>query len=304
MKENTKCFPIIHVGYPKTATTWFREKFYPNIRNYYYVSRNDVAEKILDINVFNFEPLKTRLFFLQKYGERIVICEERILVDLQKKGFLIKENANRLKSVFPEAKVVILIRNQLELFASKYSQYIKAGGNYGIRRYLFREKKDTYRMEEFFSNYSYDKIIDYYFYLFGENNVFVYLYEDFAGNPHKIINSIVSEFEFDVDSNLETKSVNTRLRWSLLYLLRFINCFTRKRRINKYYLIHIPYLFEVSRVAFLYLNKFRIFGKPISTKKLLGKKNSRFIINFYKKSNRLLIEKYGLVKIKDYGYPL
>lgn len=304
MEKNTEAYQVIHVGYPKTATTWFQEVFYPQVKNYVYVSREDIVNNILDVNAFEFDPIEARKYFDEKYGKKIIICEERIIADLRNKGVLMKENALRIKSVFPEAKIVIFIRNQLEQMASKYSQYIKAGGSYRINRYLFREKNQDFRIEEIFSAFLYDRVIHYYLSLFGKNNVFVYLYEDFASSSQKVIDTMVSEFRFDIDSNLDTRSVNARLRWSILYLLRFINCFTRKRRIFKYYLIHIPYLFEVSRVVFLYLNKFKIFGRPMNTIKILGKKNSRFIIDYYKKSNRLLIEKYGLTKIKDYGYPL
>ena len=32
---------LLHIGYPKTGTTWFQKRFYPNVENYKYYERED-----------------------------------------------------------------------------------------------------------------------------------------------------------------------------------------------------------------------------------------------------------------------
>lgn len=45
----------------------------------------------------------------------------------------------RLKTVLPNARIVIFIRNQTEMIASVYKQYVKEGGTHSPRRFLHPE---------------------------------------------------------------------------------------------------------------------------------------------------------------------
>ena len=38
--------PIVHIGYHKTATTWFQKHFYPCVRNARFVARERVRDEI------------------------------------------------------------------------------------------------------------------------------------------------------------------------------------------------------------------------------------------------------------------
>lgn len=52
-------------------------------------------------------------------------------------GALSKEFAERIYSAFPRARIVIVIRNQLDIIAAAYAQYIKQGGTHKPEHFLY-----------------------------------------------------------------------------------------------------------------------------------------------------------------------
>jgi hypothetical protein len=52
--------PIVHIGYPKTASTWFQRSFYPHVRAPAYVDRARVNAAFLDGNAYAFDPAQAR----------------------------------------------------------------------------------------------------------------------------------------------------------------------------------------------------------------------------------------------------
>ena len=273
--------PIIHIGYPKTSTTWFQKNFYPMVRNTDFIPREEIFSKILRVNAFTFDPISTREYFIDKYKDKdfITICEEEILVDQRNNGIRVKEMANRIYAVFPEASIVIFLRNQLDMMASRYSQHLKAGGNYRATKYLFRKNIRDRSLSNDFSLFEYDKIIQLYQDLFGINNVFIYLYEEFQENNIEFLTSFSKQHLLKYDlKHFILKHENIRLRVGIIPVIKFINIFTRKKYSYKYYLIHIPFWFEASRLIIEFLNQFKIFGRVAPTEKLLGKANINFLI--------------------------
>jgi hypothetical protein len=304
--------PILHIGYPKTGSTWFQRRYYPNILNAVYLERSIVQELFIAPGAFEFDEKKAKSFFEKYTGDRLIICEELLLGRLKPggvKGHLTKEVGRRLKAVFPEATIILFLRNQMDALASSYLQYIKAGGNYGIKRYLLlgKESNSAYKKlvllgPEYFL---YHKILDFYSDLFGKENVHIYLYEDFEKNINEFIYLFGETYDLNVNiDQLDFQRVNSGYRRYLIPLKKIINSFTRQGSLFKYYIFHVPYVNNYSRYIFDKLNHYKIFGQRPSTHEILGKKNAEYLKEFYKKSNQILIDQYGLSNIKKYNYPL
>jgi len=98
--------------------------------------------------------------------------------------------------------------------------------------------------------------------------------------------------------------INTKFRKYIKPLFRFSNLFYRKAVLNKYYLFNFDELYYPMQSFFEKLNKYNFFGPYETSEQILTKKNYRFIVEYYKDSNRMLIEKHNLKKIKQYNYPL
>ncbi len=308
--SNTSASPLIHIGYPKTATTWFQKYFYPNMKNISIVSRNKIDYLIFNKNSFTFNGQEVKKEIYNEHKKRIVLCEERIVVDRRNCGILLVEKAQRLKKIFPDGKIVVFIRNQLDMLASQYSQHLKSGGNYSINRYLF-DSDINMAKQNFFVQYEYNYIIEKYKELFGSNNVCVFLFEDFQNDPQGFLLEYIKRLnlETDIKEIKYQKKINIRYKKFMIPFVRLFNTFTsvnfdssfQKKRC----LIHIPFLFTVVHFIFDQVNMF-LNGNP-SYIDILGERNAKILYEFYAESNKNLVEQCPEIKrakLERYGYPL
>ncbi len=300
--------PLIHIGYPKTASTWFRENLFSKSSNYDLMTREDVANVFISPYGNCFDADKATEFIKKIYSKNLIVSDERLLGGMYSggyNGFASAIIARRLQQVFPEAKILIFIRNQTDIIASTYYHYIMYGGTYGINKFLFPQ--DYYIIQKLglfsFEFFNYYNTIEFYKSLFRK--VSIYLYEDFNANRNYFVSNFVEENNIAIDLNkIDYSKNNARYRTSLIYLKRFVSLFTRKQLAYKYYICNIPYLFNVSLKIFNILNHYRFFGKPVKSEKLLKKNNISFIKDYYKQQNNLLIKDFKLNRISKYNYPL
>ena len=130
---------IIHIGYPKTATTWFQNEYFPGVKYYKLVPRQFIKKHIIQPTPFNFSPTKVCQLIEEEFGNQVILSEELLLGSIRSGGFNFVHTvnmANRLKDVFPHATIVLFIRSQTEIISSDYGQYIKDGGKDSIKQYL------------------------------------------------------------------------------------------------------------------------------------------------------------------------
>jgi hypothetical protein len=108
-------------------------------------------------------------------------------------GFDSKMIADRLKTVFPEARVLIVIREQRSVIVSTYKQYVKTGGLCNLEHFLEPAKAD-WRIPEFdYRYYEYHHLIGYYQRLYGAGNVLVLPYEELVRNARGFV-ARIAEF--------------------------------------------------------------------------------------------------------------
>jgi hypothetical protein len=306
----TNC--IVHIGYPKTGSTWFQNNFFPQVKNYSFVPRIEVLrEQIIYPAPFDFNPDSAKDFFktyrILNGNRGLILSDEGFLGGNE---FLFKEYAQRLKEVFNnDAQIILFIRNQFTKIISSYSQYVKNnGGNLPIRKFLYREQGfNRVNNISFFnaSSLKYDRIIQFYCDLFGKSNVHVFLYEDFANNPHKFMEDFIQRFNFEVNlSTIDFSRQNKGLRRRLFWLVRFGNRFTRRNRFEKHYFVNLPYWYFIQHRLINWLNQFSVFGNPPTPEDFFSAKDHQFLFDYYKEGNRNLLINYGLDNLKEYGYPL
>lgn len=305
--------PIIHIGFPKTATTWLQKEFFPNVKNIEFIDRKTVGDKIVKPNTFEINTQETRIFFESKKANKLFICDEMLVGGMDAgfgNGAFIKEVGYRLKNIFDQAQIIIFIRNQHSMVASAYFQYLIEGGNYSIDRFLNRKKMFGIFLKEYslfsFDFFKFDQTISFYKSLFGENNVDVYLFEEFDENPKDFLTKFKEKYDLDIDINSLNfeKKRNKRYRKYLLQFAKISNSFTHSNTLLKYYIFNIPKFHGRTHNIYRLLNKYRLFGAFPTDLHLLGAKNMKYISEFYKESNRKLIEIHGLESIKKYNYPL
>lgn len=307
--------PILHIGYHKTASTWFQRSYYKQVTNLRYIDRKLVKKAFLGHGGLDFTPATAHAELeLTSPDEPVILCEEGLSGYLHNGGlfgFLSLEMARRLHAAFPNGRVVIFIRSQPEIMAACYQQYIRGGGTYRPDRYLHPEKSlegaasDPYKIPRFrFEHFDYLPLIKHYEELFGRESVHVIPYEDFRRDNEDFLSRFAARFELDVQ--LQEVSQRRRLvSYSLpiIRLARVLNRFTYRTVNDKRYWIDIPNWYTHRRKILEWLNRGGRLGSTPSPKVLFGEAQVREIEDYYRESNRELVEHTGL-PLGDFGYPL
>ncbi len=287
---------IIHIGYPKTGTTWFQKEFYPNITNFKYLDREFFRSKIL----YNSNKLTTDDKNI--LSSNLIICEEEI-VNIKQGYPLPIEKAKRIKEIFPKAIIIIFFRNQLDLLLSKYSEYIKSGGTYKISDY-FEHVISKERLEQ----WDYLQILKQYQNLFGKESVHYFLYEDFKSKPSIFIEKYIKQFQFEIPiDSIKLDKKNIRYAYPVIKLARFTNKMTKRQFYVKYTyktnFIHIPFVLPVTHGFYKILNTFYTNNKT-NISNFIDEDLFNFIVNYFIKVNKELYNELNLEDLKKYKYPL
>lgn len=301
--------PILHIGFPKTATTWFQKDFYPFVSNASFIDRARVSDLIIFPETVSYNPTEVKQSFQNKSGnKRLLICEELLLGGLDisyGSGEFVTHIANRLKATFNDASIVIFIRNQHDILESAYSHYIKSGGTYSINKFLGINERlpKKFQNHQLFNPalFNYYNIIELYTGLFGRENVHVFLYEDFVENRVQFIRNFFNylDLEVPVSINYEVKE-NVRLSSFSVGVLRFFNHFTHRNTPFKNYFLRwnslYPWLISISK---------HIDNLGFARRKPFKFDNSvhQWINQYYRENNALLENFVSPEKLKKYNYP-
>ena len=197
---------LIHIGFPKAASTFLQEWFvqHPELcfnpgglagfHDIYQICRYAAADEELKYKYFVtsseniiFPRLRTGLNPV--YGRGIDNLRNSY-ADPQRKVCQI------LKDIFPGSRILIITRGFKSFILSGYSQYLKSGGNLSFE-YLLEspgKKNNSYLTIDY--NYIYKLYAD----AFGEENLIILPYEMLRDDKQKFIHSIedalgVSYFE-------------------------------------------------------------------------------------------------------------
>lgn len=309
---------LIHLGYHKTASTW--------LQNELFVSSNEVFEPFSSLDKahstlgeFFFQnregyllsPFKEHVdldeileVYKRKKGTNkiLTISHERLSGNPQAGAFDAPIIAKRLNNAFPKARILILIRNQVDLITSCYFQYLSKGGTKSIEKYL----NESYDMRmPYFSpdHFDFTDLVTTYQRFFGQKNVMVYPFELFKQDPSYFIAEL-SNFvgrEIDINKSSFFKVRNQKKAKFLTYHLRFLNLLAYRSSMNGYSPFYNPLL------AWITIKTFKVMGwlspsfieKYITTKVKIKVKD--FVGNRYKSSNENLSKLIG-VNLQELNY--
>lgn len=188
---------IIHIGFHKTGTSWLQKKFFENpVTNINSLAKyKERAKWVTEIikPFYLYDEAKLLEFINDSYseGKLNVFSLERLAGYPSTGGYDSLMIAKRLKSLFPNAKILIGIREQFSMIKSHYLEYLKANGTARLdelmsppRFYLIRNP--VFQLEYFF----YKDLIEEYDLLFSKENVLVIPYELMSRDPFKYIEYI------------------------------------------------------------------------------------------------------------------
>jgi len=283
---------LFHIGYHKTATTWFQKKFYPLLKNYNQVDRSKIRDFFYENKYQDFSSNKKQIF-----------CDEELSGNIHNGAYLglLSENIATKISKFENPKVIIFIRNQYDIIVSSYLQYIKEGGNYSFSRYIEHKEFDRSNRSSLFSfkHFDYKNLIHKYQSLIGKENVYIYLFEDFITDQELFISSFIKDHNLEIDLNkVDFEKNNNSYSYVSLFFARIINSFSRKNVLYKYYIIHLPFVYEYAREI---LRRIKIF--PVKSRSFINDEFRHLINKKYSDSNKSIAKEYNL-DLDKYNYPL
>ena len=302
---------IVHLGYHKTATTWLQEQVFPHASSHEYIPRKAVQDAFLAPSGMHFCPDRARRALSLKGRNRPVLLSEENLSGYIHNGglhgFLAPEMARRIKAVFPDARIVLFIRNQFDMCRATYAQYVSGGGTWGARRYfetvhhvrgaLTRPwKAPVFEFEHF----EYDRLVAHYDGLFGREQVHVYPYEWLRDRA-----SLIARMEADLGLSLEDlppegSRSNRSLGAAGLTVMRGVNLFTRQSVVNKDRIVDLP-----GGQALRHGAKWLVGRMPVVNRRpaRLSARLRQRVAEHYPESNRRLLAMRDL-PLEELGYPL
>jgi hypothetical protein len=204
----------IHIGYPKNASTSLQTDFFPNIEGAYYLGckygceTSFVTKEFQDAMTsiamhdsidFSYQEVKEKIESaisgVDKKFDKMILSWEAFSNNVADRGAI----AERLNHLFPDASILIVIRNQLDSLQSMYSFLVQQLGkninlSYG-RPSIESFEKWVVEQEEFphrsyLRTLKYYELIKEYQRLFGKEKVTVVLFEELVASPRTFFDKI------------------------------------------------------------------------------------------------------------------
>jgi len=235
---------LIHAGYHKTGTTFLQKNLFVDQKAGFCspVDRIQLRNCIIRTNPFEFNPTEVRNEFIHRISEALlinlvpVLSHEQFTGQPAGSGYGIrrrqreisrKEVANRLHSCFPEARVLIVNREQRDMIKSIY-KFLVSGWqgklSASIEQFLDQSMLENGYGPLFNLDYLlFHHVIQHYQTLFGSTSVKVLPYELLRNDPLSFINQI-NRFACNDDVEfINFEKVNESYSASLCTLKRILN---------------------------------------------------------------------------------
>jgi hypothetical protein len=196
----------LHIGYSKAASTWLQDLF-----------RREKGVFLLYKSDFFF-PLNSSQWkkglqyysgFFKEAGEFKIRIEshEHILLPFHHPRLkcactnleVVEKMARRIKQQLPEVKIIITIRNQVDILLSRYTQYILQGGRVSASAFL---EELVFQADNYlkYMDYRYSRVIKIFYEIFGKDRVLILNQELLKSKPEAFLHSLSAFFQYPFSS--------------------------------------------------------------------------------------------------------
>jgi hypothetical protein len=161
-------------------------------------------------------------------GDVVVVSAERLSGHAASGGYDTMRIARRLHATLPEARVLMVVRSQIEMIESEYRQLVGEGYRGRISSLW---STDAWKRVQFdLGHYEYDTLVREYQQLFGAENVAVFCYESVVADRNAFLDRLaafVGVEPFDLGDDIGERDVHPGLPNRGIGLLRRLNHFRR-----------------------------------------------------------------------------
>jgi hypothetical protein len=231
----------VHIGYHKTATTWLQNEVIPrHPRVHSYVSGPVWDDPFLRCIVADsdreFDPERAREAYETGLlrlgtlppGDVVVVSAERLSGHAASGGYDTIRIARRLHAVVPEARVLVVVRSQIDMIESEYRQLVGEGYRGRISSIW---SSDAWKRVQFdLGHYEYDTLVREYQQSFGAENVAVFSYEGVVADRSGFLDRLAAFLgvePFELGHDIGERDVHPGLPNRGIALLRRLNHFRR-----------------------------------------------------------------------------
>ena len=311
---------LVHIGYHKTGTKWLRAGLFRDpATGYGWVPKDSTPIRALVRDrPLEFDPAATRaqleplIAEVEAGGLLPVVCWGRLAGQAFSGGHDVKEIADRLRAVLPEARILAVIREQQSVIVSTYKQYVKAGGAATLQAFLEPADDQGWRVPTFHYEYfEYDRLLGYYRSLFGAESVLVLPYEQLVRDRREFVTR-VADFagrpvpDEVLERMLRAKPTNTAQSALVIGATRPLNRFGPRNELNP------SPLFDSKRIAaFAAQVRKKVDPSSLRATRALSERSERrlreavaaAVGDRYADGNRVTAELFGL-DLERYGWPV
>lgn len=187
---------LVHIGYTKTGTHWLQRKLFVD-ENGYRCLRKRASGRFVTDRPLEFEAASVRSAFepmldaAEEAGVLPVVSHERLSGHPASGGHDSDRIAVRLREVFPDARVLVVVREQRSMIASSYKQYVKMGGACTIAQFVDSPKAPSARVPLFDArHFEYHHLLEHYQRIWGVDEVLALPFEQFVADGRGFVERI------------------------------------------------------------------------------------------------------------------
>lgn len=245
---NERAHMLIHIGYPKTGSTWFQRSMLESGCSdlVEVMSRNDVRDLLLKPGLWYDstaieELMSPRIADALRRKRVPVVSHELLVGNPHVGGHDSSLLAERLHGSWPDAKILIVIREQQRMLLSLYKEYIWEGDPHSLRGYMLPRQR--IRRPSFdFRYFEFDRLIVLYRKLFGEKSVLVLTYELLRQDALEFTNRILEFVDASRLEHVSERKVRGSLRGTSIRIRSITNPLFHSNTINTRAWVYVPHV--------------------------------------------------------------
>lgn len=207
---NVKTPIYLHIGLPRTATSYLQKNVFPFIPRINYINKFKPLLLYVSGKDRYQKSVQDKMAVLKKTGRPVFISNESLIGDAS------IYNVLRIQEMFPEATIILTLRNQYERILSYYMQMVKRGSAttlFSFDTYLSRFQGSLIRENSY---YPIVKILHQLFH----GRVYVLFFEEFQKNRSGFFQELANIF--NLSETVSPDDNNTIQNSSLdIFLLPF-----------------------------------------------------------------------------------
>ena len=291
---------VLHVGLVKAASTKLQRSLFPEHSQIDYLGKplNEDYYGVIThacwADFDDYDEARLEQFRDQVIRPRIKSSENRLLISFEIMSQMERATrtmvARRMKTLFGECQIIIVLRNQFTWIESYYLwEFGKGSLKMPYADFLFQHWRGPFSDGGLARHLNYASLVQSYADVFGEENIGIFLYEELVEDASAFAHKLC-EF-MDIDSNQGVAAIGEKREMGrMTQIQKFRVDYNLAPRVALSKFIPTPLNALIQKIG----------GAPVTAEP--NEEWRARITSAYRGSNRIIAKRYGL-KLEKYGYP-